>query len=343
MNNTVVFDVKKNGITYTLTIPIPCRENIEKYCARFHNRSKNDDNILLHKYEKHLSSKVSDYELNEMILIDLFNPGHDHSLNTDLKTILIKVTILNAFYNTWIDNDMLVPMARLIYSLHIDDKLQLNENSVESVAKANCDLVNAIAYYRDPINKWDDVISKKYSFASKYCSWHCPDLYPIVDSYAKGLLIYFNDLDLPEEGEKEPIKFEYNYKLRKGSNPFNAKNRYLNDYHQYYKAYMTFIKKYKLKGLKLKMIDEYLWSLAQDKLCDDNCCVSFDSDKGKKIKYSEYIESINDKKSYPKRISHLVKAESYYPDDICEKLKDEHPSFKKLCDDCFENSIDLTK
>ena len=343
MNNSVIIEVIKGEKTFILTVPKPSKESIEFYCDRFHNRSQNDDNILLHKYEKHLSSKVSDYEINEIILTDLFKPGQNHSLNTDLKTIIQKVTLLNAFYNTWIDNDMLVPMARLILALHIDDKLCMDDSSEDRSSKVNCDLVNAIAYYRDPISKWDDTIHKKYSFASKYCSWHCPDLYPIVDSYAKGLLIYFNDLVLPDEDENAPVKFEYNISLRKGSDPFKAKNRYLNDYHQYFMAYMTFIKKFKLNELSLKMIDEYLWSLAQDKLCDENCRVKLDSDKEIVIKYSEYVESIKDKKSIPKKIAHLVKAESDYPSDINEKLKNTHPSFKNLCEECSENSIDLTE
>jgi hypothetical protein len=331
--------INKKNLTFILSIPKPDKAVIKEYSDRFHNRS-NNNNVLLHEYERSLSSKVSDYAVAEKILTDLFQK-EPYKDNTDLEKIITKVVLLNTFYSTRIDSNMLIPIARQIMATRIDDKL-INY-STDSEPVANCDLVNAIAYCRTPINNWGDGIDNRYSFASKYCSWHQPDLYPIVDSYAKGLLIHLLDVKLNSTSNDEEVCFTYEFPPR-SHNGFAAKNKILSDYHQYFRAYMTFINKYGLNDIKLKDIDEYLWTLARSELNNDNCRVQYQE---KVITYTEYkliAKQSYSQKDYKdkvvKTIADLVKAESDYPEDLFGRLKEKYPSFKAICDECKENGID---
>ena len=105
--------------------------------------------------------------------------------NKNLDIILMKVTMLNSFYSTMIKNKDLVAVARYIECLGIDERL------AQYGDKPNIELVYELAYgIRDYVIKKD--INNIYSFASKYCAWHEPNLYPIVDSYTKGVLYKIN-------------------------------------------------------------------------------------------------------------------------------------------------------
>lgn len=341
MSELISFETSKTinnkNLSFVLSIPKPDKAIVKEYSDRFHNQSQTN-NILIHNYEKALDSKISDYEVAEKILTDLFQENEHYKRNTDLDIITTKVVLLNSFYSTRIDNDMLIPLARQIMATRMDNKLI--DYSTDNKPVANCDLVNAIAYCRTPINNWEDKIDNRYSFASKYCSWHRPDLYPIVDSYAKGLLIYLLDINLNDEEDEREIHFPYNFP--KGSQKkFSAKNKILSDYHDYYKAYMMFIEKYKLQDQKLKAIDEYLWTLAREPLKDENCRVWYQE---KEYDFSVYQEITKLKKAGDKKsittIADLVKAESEYPDNICKVLEEKYPSFEAICKECEKNGID---
>ena len=98
--------------------------------------------------------------------------------NTDLDDILIKVCTLNDFYSTNIYK--VFDVAKVIKELDIDSRLKSD--------RADYRLVDEIV---------DGVKVKTgrsvYSFASKYCSHHRPELYPIYDSYVDLLLRYYRD------------------------------------------------------------------------------------------------------------------------------------------------------
>ncbi len=98
--------------------------------------------------------------------------------NKSIENILIKCSALNDFYSTNIFK--VYNVAQHYISLPIDDKL----------AKGDLSLVNDLAQI--------EINGKSfhfYSFASKYCSHHRPDIYPIYDSYVHKLLKYFRDKD----------------------------------------------------------------------------------------------------------------------------------------------------
>ena len=97
-------------------------------------------------------------------------------------------------------------------------------------------IVNAIA---TNIIEGKDGPKKKYfySFATKYCSHHKPDMYPIYDSYVDKMLRHFRNVD----------QFYI----------FNDKD--LKDYPKYKIIYETFISFYNLEKYNFKDIDKYLW------------------------------------------------------------------------------------
>ena len=102
--------------------------------------------------------------LAEQTLAELFQ---QYPRNDDLRHVLLKVVCVNALYNTCIFT--LEAVARHIHDHagEIDALLQEASPSViDVIAKMN-------------------VQGKKYnfySFATKYCSWHQPEKYPIYDS-----------------------------------------------------------------------------------------------------------------------------------------------------------------
>ncbi|MGB9456265.1 MAG: hypothetical protein WCB12_09495 [Bryobacteraceae bacterium] len=104
----------------------------------------------------------------EQALNELFGryPG-----NNDLPHVLLKVAALNSLYSTQIF--AVVEVARNIYAQDIDSAL----------AAGSPEIVDKIA--RITIRGRE---RNNYSFATKYCSWHRPALYPIWDSHVDAYL-----------------------------------------------------------------------------------------------------------------------------------------------------------
>jgi len=111
----------------------------------------------------------------ERALTDLF---HRYPLNDAIEPILLKVAALNAFYATNVY--AVLKVSRHIFDLRIDPY----------IAKGDLEIVNRIA---------DFTIKGKrrriFSFATKYCSWHFPERYPMFDSYVAQLLHAYSRLD----------------------------------------------------------------------------------------------------------------------------------------------------
>lgn len=85
--------------------------------------------------------------------------------NLDLGQILVKVSAINALYSTSIFG--LFEVAKVIREVAIDPLLENGDpRAVSDIARVN---------YSGK-TRWN------YSFASKYCSWHRPEMYPIFDS-----------------------------------------------------------------------------------------------------------------------------------------------------------------
>ena len=161
---------------------------------------------------------LENYILQESSLSLLFNKLCPD--NTTIEDILLKVSALNDFYSTNIFDTFTV--AKHILKCNIDQDLSSGRKS----------LVNKIA----PVT-----IKGKtrifYSFASKYCSHHKPEIYPIYDSYVEKMLMYFKKKDKFDSFRREDLK---------------TYERFLEIIHKF-KQY------YKLDSISLRQIDIYLW------------------------------------------------------------------------------------
>ena len=87
----------------------------------------------------------------------------------------------------------------------------------------------------------DGLDRRFYSFASKYCSHHKPELFPIYDSYVGRMLRYFRRVD----------KFS------------SFKNDNLKDYVKFKTILDEFKAYYALEQYSLKELDRYLWLLGK--------------------------------------------------------------------------------
>ncbi|MCM1284920.1 MAG: hypothetical protein NC213_00195 [Acetobacter sp.] len=175
---------------------------------------------LIIKYNEKWS-KLDKYPEQEDILTDLFSDEN----NSNFKIVLTKTIFLNEFYSTHLDN--VVGMAKHIVNLGINEKLNNNDISlVEDIAFTPSEMNNA------------------YSFASKYCSWHKPYIYPILDSYAKGVLYKMN----------KEFKFM----------PQFTRQNISSSYTFYCNIYKNFIQHFNLQDFTLKQIDRFLWLFGKE-------------------------------------------------------------------------------
>lgn len=119
--------------------------------------------------DRYLSQWNSDpayYEPDE-VLKKLFTQIQPQ--NTMIDAIILKVAALNTVYSTHINS--VYPVAKHILSLDVDKRLcEGDENLVNEVMRVG---------YRSE-EKIDH-----YSFATKYCSFHKPDAYPIYEAILK--------------------------------------------------------------------------------------------------------------------------------------------------------------
>lgn len=99
--------------------------------------------------------------------------------NQQQEHVTFKVLALNAFKNSKVSG--VTSAVKHILSLNIDPKL----------AAGVPELVNRIAATPDRNGK----IRRNYSFASKYCSWHAPNAYPIYDDIVDGLIWAYQQAD----------------------------------------------------------------------------------------------------------------------------------------------------
>lgn len=191
---------------------------------------KNKEEIIIPKpsvkeVKKYLKEwdKTDEYKEKEEALNKLF--FEICPKNTDIKDILLKASTLNDFYSTNIFS--IYPVAKHIQDKGIDSKLKKGDISVVS------DIQNVTITGKN---------KNFYSFASKYCSHHNPEAYPIYGSYVDRILRYFRKCD----------KF------------YDFKNEDLKDYGEFKKILLKFREYYGLNEYTLKQIDEYLWQLGKE-------------------------------------------------------------------------------
>lgn len=138
------------------------------------NQSDNKEIVkkYLDKWYTYRDSKMLEQEYALSILFQHFYQ------NNNLQNVLVKVSCLNDFYSTNIRDTYSV--AKVIYQLNIDTRLQ----------NADLSLVDDIAAETEKNCK---SARREYSFASKYCSFHRPEVYPIFDSRNEEILNIYKD------------------------------------------------------------------------------------------------------------------------------------------------------
>lgn len=167
-------------------------------------------------------NETEDIVVPEMTMNHLFNG--ENKKNDSLESILIKCTVLNYFYSTNIFK--IYPVAKHILSLKIDDRL----------AKGDPSLVEEIAKVKIAGRE-----KNFYSFASKYCSRHNPNDYPIYDSYVVKVLKYYRNIDKFSKFKEEDLK----------------------TYKRFKEVLIEFKTFYKLEKYNLKELDMYLWQFGK--------------------------------------------------------------------------------
>ena len=145
--------------------------------------------------------------------------------NSEIEHILLKVSALNDFYSTNIFDTYTV--AKHIREMNIEFRLKSGDLS----------LVNKLAMVtiRDKKRNF-------YSFASKYCSHHYPDSFPIFDSYVEKMLLHYVRTDSFSSFRKEELKH----------------------YESFVRIIREFQTYYRLDQFSLRQIDIFLWLAGKD-------------------------------------------------------------------------------
>jgi hypothetical protein len=151
--------------------------------------------------------------------------------NKNIDEIRLKVCSVNSLYSTNIYDTLKV--AKHIQSLKIDEALINGDEKVISKIATG----HGIASLKSEVGKEINF----YSFATKYCSWHNPNEFPIFDSYVEKILIAYRELGF-----------------------YDFKNVELKQYHRFKEIIIGFRAYYDLLDLSLKEIENFLWLYAKD-------------------------------------------------------------------------------
>src|SRR3972149_157759 len=150
-----------------------------------------------------------------------------HPRNDHLDDVLMKVVLLNGLYNTNVF--AVVEMAAHIRRLAIDEALRA----------ASPEVVGRIAALTIRTKT-----RRHYSFATKYCSWHRPDEYPIYDSLVERLLW-----------------------LYQGAFSFaDFRRPQLQEYEMYKAVVSAFRASFQLQQFSFRQLDKFLWLTGKDLL-----------------------------------------------------------------------------
>lgn len=175
-------------------------------------------NFYLEKWQS-----LDNYVLQENALNKLFQLL---PTNSDISDVLLKSATLNDFYSTNIFS--IYPIAKHILTI---------PNFDEKLIKGDPILV-------DEIKKITIKEKEKnfYSFATKYCSHHNPNAFPIYDSYVDKILVALNK--------------KYHFA--------KFKRAELKEYARFKEILSIFQKEFGLNEFSLKQLDVYLWLLGKD-------------------------------------------------------------------------------
>lgn len=184
-------------------VPIPSKDSIRRY---------------LNVWET-----LERYILAEAALSRLFNELCPE--NADIESILLKTSALNDFYSTNIYDTYTV--GKHILALDIDERLKWKDlRLVNDIGRVS--IKGKSKYF--------------YSFATKYCSHHEPDAFPIWDSFVDQMLRHYRKTD----------KFE------------KFRNAELKDYPRFIEIIESLREFYGVTDFSLRELDIFLWLAGKD-------------------------------------------------------------------------------
>jgi len=140
--------------------------------------------------------------------------------NNQLDDVFLKVVTLDAFYNT----NVMYPLEVSKHILNIKPDAEMEAGSVKIVE----DLAE--------VNMGTKTI-RFYSFATKFCSWHNFDAYPIYDNFVEKTLWGYQSKD------------KYSDFMRKELKQYARFKEIVNDFRN----------NYGLGDFSYKQIDKFLW------------------------------------------------------------------------------------
>jgi len=140
--------------------------------------------------------------------------------NTEAAHVLLKVLALNSRYSAQVRDIDIETLARHIAGLSIDPQL----------AEGSASTVHLITHCGN--------LRHYFSFATKYCSWHNPDAYPIYDRNVDACL--------------------WSYKKENSFAKFQHQDLW--DYARLRDVVTEFRTFFKLDSFNFKAIDKFLWS-----------------------------------------------------------------------------------
>ncbi|OOF36386.1 hypothetical protein [Rodentibacter heidelbergensis] len=147
--------------------------------------------------------------------------------NHDVSEVLLKCSTLNDFYSTNIFS--VYSVAKHILTIQKFD-LRLKNGDLSLVNELQNVTISGVEKHF-------------YSFATKYCSHHNPEMFPIYDSYVDKVLWEFNK-------EHSFSKF---------------KRTDLKNYIEFKRVLVDFKNYFKLNEFTIKELDQYLWLLGKEK------------------------------------------------------------------------------
>lgn len=197
----------KIGINYR-----PSIEELKKYHSQWNE---------LKKYVEH-----------EEALKFIFQEDPRFRQNVELNCIIIKCSSLNDFYSTNI-YDIHAMAVNILGIENIDERLRSGDSSI----------IPEIAMLKVRKNDGKEHMINHYSFATKYCSHHQPDKFPIFDRYVEHVL--------------KDLKIIY-------SGYLNYDERNLRNYENFRKAIDEVRDTFGLGEYSYKDIDRYIWQLGKE-------------------------------------------------------------------------------
>lgn len=193
--------------------------------------AKETKNIQIHPNAGDIKKVIENYRADKKIaaqeraLTKLFTETYPR--NSDESEIIIKVSALNTLYSTQLRKYLFAVVSH-IKNLDIDDRLLAGDIT----------LIDDII--QTPVD--NGKVYRCYSFTTKYCSFHRPDIYPIYDSYVNKVLVYLQKRDSFAEDMVIDNK----------------------NYASYVEAIRRFKEYYNLQQFSLKEVDKYLWKLGYE-------------------------------------------------------------------------------